>query len=150
MLAGTVFAFLAALAPSSSDSPARAVGDLYAFHFAHEMAFTPDSVGAKSAWLAPDLKDLIDAYFARPVDPNEAPPINGDPFTDSQEYPSKFKVGPARVTGEVARVPVRLSWKAGPPRSVTIHLVRIGGRWRVWDVLGSDGTSLRALLTPRS
>ena len=130
----------------SARTPVAAVREFYAFHFAHDMAFTPESVRAKADWLAPDLLELAEKYFERPASPDEAPAIDGDPFTDSQEYPKRFRVGAARVSGEAAWVPVRLVWTHGPSRSVTVHLVRIARRWRVWDVRWSAGSSLRDLL----
>jgi hypothetical protein len=130
----------------SARTPVAAVREFYAFHFAHDMAFMPESVRAKADWLAPDLLELAEKYFERPASPDEAPAIDGDPFTDSQEYPKRFRVGTARVSGEAAWVPVRLVWTHGPSRSVTVHLVRIARRWRVWDVRWSAGSSLRDLL----
>lgn len=138
-------ALLVGLAPPPA-TPARTVEKFYAFHFAHDMAFTPDSVRAKADWLAPDLLSLCEKYFERPSSPDEVPPINGDPFTDSQEYPKRFRVGAARVSGEAAWVPVRFDRPRGRPRTVTAHLVRIAGRWRVWNVRWEDGSSLRELL----
>lgn len=126
--------------------PAKAVREFYEFHFAQDMGFTPESVREREKWLAPDLVALCDAYFQRPSSPEEVPAIDGDPFTNSQEYPKTFRVGTARVTGEVARVPVRLYWSAGPPRSVTVHLVRIAGKWMIWDVIPASGPSFRKLL----
>ncbi len=131
---------------SVPSTPAATVRAFYAFHFAHDMAFTPESVRAKADWLAPDLLSLCESYFERPTSPDEVPPIDGDPFTNSQEYPKRFRVGAARVSGEAAWVPVRLEWSRGRPRSVTAHLVRIAGRWRVWDVRFAEGASLRRLL----
>jgi hypothetical protein len=136
--------------PTTAGSPATTVRAFYAFHFAHDMAFTPESVRAKADWLAPDLLALCETYFERPTSPDEVPPIDGDPFTNSQEYPKRFRVGAAQVSGEAAWVPVLLEWSRGRPRSVTAHLVRIARRWRIWDVRFADGSSLRKLLeSPR-
>ncbi|HEX9147704.1 MAG TPA: hypothetical protein VF958_00955 [Thermoanaerobaculia bacterium] len=87
-------------------TPSATVRAFYAFHFAHDMAFTPESVRVKNRWLAPVLVDLCESYFRRPASSEEVPEIDGDPFTDSQEYPKRFRVGAARVSGEAARVPV--------------------------------------------
>lgn len=119
----------------------------YAFHLGHGMAFTPESVRAKNQWLAPVLVDLCESYFRRPASSEEVPEIDGDPFTDSQEYPKRFRVGAARVSGEAARVPVSLYWSHGPPRDVTVHLVRVAGQWRISDVISGKGPSLRQLLS---
>jgi hypothetical protein len=145
-LALTVLTTLLVGSSSPASAPATVVRAFYAFHFAHDMAFTPESVRAKADWLAPDLQELCEKYFQRPTSPDEVAPIDGDPFTDSQEYPKSFRVGAARVSGEAAWVPVRLRWSHGPPRSVTVHLVRIARRWRVWDIRFAEGSSLRGLL----
>ena len=144
LLSTLLTAFLGFASPPST--PSATVRAFYAFHFAHDMAFTPESVRAKADWLAPDLLELSEKYFEKPTSPDEAPAIEGDPFTDSQEYPTRFRVGGARVSGEAAWVPVRLVWRHGPSRSVTVHLVRIARRWRVWDVRWPDGASFRDLL----
>jgi hypothetical protein len=109
--------------------------------------FTPESVRAKADWLAPDLLEPSEKYFERPSSPDEAPAIDGDPFTDSQEYPKRFRVGAARVSGEAARVPVSVYWSHGSPRDVTVELVRVAGRWLISDVSPEEGPSLRQLLS---
>lgn len=152
-------ALLAATAPSApvaaqsarpDSGPAAVVREFYAFHFAHDMAFTRAAVRARSRWLAPDLLAHIGAYFARPSDPNEVPDIDGDPFTDSQEYPRSFQVGVARIVGDTARVPVAMLWPEGDRRMVRVLLVRVGGAWRITDLRYANGEpSLRELLDKR-
>jgi hypothetical protein len=82
--------------------PTRVVAAFYRYHFTHDMAFTPTSVGVKRAWLAPELLDLCKAYFKKPVPADDVPEIDGDPFTDSQEYPKLFRVGPPAHTAHSA------------------------------------------------
>ena len=62
------------------------------------MGFSEASVRERSAWLAPELVDLCHAYFQKPVHPDEVPDVDGDPFTDSQEYPKSFSVGRPSVS----------------------------------------------------
>ena len=38
-------------------------------------------------WLAPSLSEAFRRWFGRPARPDEAPQLNGDPFTDTQEPP---------------------------------------------------------------
>jgi Protein of unknown function (DUF3828) len=85
--------------------------------------------------------------FPKTVAPDEVPAIDGDPFTDSQEYPRRFEVGKGRVTGGAARVPVRMYWSHGPPRNVVVRLVSAGGQWRIQDVSVANRPSLRELLS---
>ena len=127
--------------------PAALVRAFYTFHFAHDMAFSRAAVRARSRWLAPDLLEQIRAYFARPSDPNEVPAIDGDPFTDSQEYPRTFQVGPERTSGDTARVAVAMLWPEGDRRAVSVVLTRVGGAWRIANVRYKAGeSSLRELL----
>jgi hypothetical protein len=65
-------------------------------------------VGAKRAWLAPELLDLCKAYFKKPVPADDVPEIDGDPFTDSQEYPKLFRVGPVALS-----VPLSATQRSG-------------------------------------
>lgn len=118
-------------------------------HFAGDMGFTPATVARKAACLSPGLQQDIAAYFMRPAAPDEAPAINGDPFTDSQEYPSRFSLGLARIRGEHAEVPVYLGGQGhdGRRQQLTLLLLREpDGGWRIDDLRYADGSALRALL----
>jgi len=128
----------------SADAVVRA---FYTFHLTHNIGFTPAAVRRRAGWLSPGLLGHCRSYFARPTRPDEVPPIDGDPFTDSQDYPGAFQVGPATVAGDTARVPVTLVWADQARRSVTVLLVRVAGAWRVDDVLSGAGPSLRELLS---
>ncbi len=126
-------------------TPAGAVQSLYADHFAHDMAFTPESVARKRKWLAPDLVRLVTAYFSRPAKPGEVPPINGDPFTDSQEYPTGFALGVPMIERDQATVTVELAM-APKKRLVSVRLLHKRDRWLVTDLVYEDGGTLRQLL----
>jgi hypothetical protein len=136
-------AFGAAQQPAAS--PAAVVRAFYQFHFAHDMAFTRAALRRRERWLAPDLLALCRTYFATPSPAGEVPEIDGDPFTDSQEYPSSFRVGAAAVTGDTALVPVTFLWKAGDRRTVTVVLVLRGG-WKIADLRYERGETLRSEL----
>jgi hypothetical protein len=124
----------------------------YAFHFAHDMGFSAAAVRRRAAWLAPDLLALCRAYFARPSNRDEVPSIDGDPFTDSQEYPRSFRVGAPmapRSTApapDTALVPVTLVWSGTERRRLTVVVVAARGSWLIADVRYPDGPSLRHLL----
>jgi hypothetical protein len=96
----------------------------------------------------PDLLALCRAYFAAPSPADEPPEIDGDPFTDSQEYPTSFRVGAAAIAGDTALVPVTFSWTGGDHRVVTVVLVA-RGRWRIADVRYERGETLREELTTK-
>ena len=129
-------------------SPLATAQALLLAHFGGDMAFTRASTAAKARWLSPGLNRRIGAWMARPADPNEAPEINGDPFTDAQEYPTQFELEPASVQAGRAEVPVRLR-NDGRQWQLTLELLRIGANWRIDDVRYEDGTRLRALLESR-
>ena len=138
-----------ALRAQTAAAPAAAVRAFYRFHFAHDMAFTRAAVRRREPWLAPDLLALCRRYFAAPSPADEPPSIEGDPFTDSQEYPATFHVGAAAVAGDTALVPVTFAWKGGGTQpGVTVVLTRAGG-WRIADIRFARGGTLRDLLAGR-
>ena len=128
-------------AQRAGGSPAGVAHAFYRYHFAHDMAFTRAAVRNRARWLSPDLLVLCRAYFARPSPADEPPEIDGDPFTDSQEYPSSFLVGAATIAGDTALVPVTFFWPAGDRREVTVVLVGAGA-WKIADVRYASGSSL--------
>jgi len=133
--------------PQPAGSKAEAVVHaFYAYHLAHDPGFTLAAVRRRSGWMSPGLLARCRAYFSRPTRPDEVPAIDGDPFTDSQEYPKAFRVGPAAVEGDTARVNVTLTWAGGDRRTVTVVLVPARGVWRIDDVRFRTGPSLRELL----
>ena len=73
--------------------------------------------------------------------------INGDPFTDSQEYPSGFTLGTVLRAGSRATVPVRFDEK-GCYKVVEYWLQLSGTTWRVDDLHYPDGATFRWLLKP--
>jgi hypothetical protein len=135
--------------PAASEAPAAVARAFYAFHFAHDMGFTEASVRRRSRWLAPDLLARCRGYFARPETPGDVPPIDGDPFTDSQDYPEGFRVGDATVRGDTALVPVTMTWPGAEARAVTLVLMRGTRGWRIADVRYASGPPLRDLLVSR-
>ena len=135
---------LARAAPD--ESPESVVLDLMRVHLSHDMRFDSASVARKRAHLTRGLRNVIAGYFHRPLPAGEVPPIDGDPFTDSQEYPARFALGRARLDGARAAVPVR--WQ-DDSRSwvVEVLLLKEGGRWRVDDLNYGRAEGLRVLLT---
>jgi len=128
-------------------APADAVKAFYKFHFAHDMAFTQKNVDARKAWLSPGLLGLLSAELKKPVKPDDVPDIEGDPFTDSQEYPSSFQVGEATVQADKASVPVTFVWPA-EKKGATVKLIIVSGEWRIDDILFDGDEPLRETLSP--
>ncbi|MBL0170292.1 MAG: hypothetical protein IPP90_06090 [Gemmatimonadaceae bacterium] len=132
-----------ALLPATS--PSGVVQVFLERHFAGDMGFDTASVADKQGWLTASLRAAIAAYLARPGSPNEVPVIDGDPFTDSQEYPTRFAVSPAVVRGSSATVAVRFG-DGYRDRTIRYALRSTGATWRIDDVHYEAGSTLRALL----
>jgi hypothetical protein len=139
---------LAAQDPSL-DSARKLVQAFYADHLKGDMGFTKASVKAKSRYLAPDLLKACLVKQAENPGPDTVPDVDGDPFTDSQEYPTGFKLGKARSAAGGARIPVTFSWREGtPPRTLTVILKNLQAGWRIDDIRYPEGGTLRQLVKP--
>lgn len=129
-------------------TPAGVVSSLYAAHFGGDMAFTHESVAAKQPWLTPDLQALLVAELDRPQPEDEPPYINGDPFTDTQEYPLACKAGDEEIVGDTASVNVECTLEGGGTRRIVALLQKVGSAWKLGDLQYEDGRTLRHLLVP--
>jgi hypothetical protein len=125
-------------------APAAIVQNLLLDHFTNDMAFTLDSVSLKRPFLSRAFARAMSDWFAIPGSPEEAPAINGDPFTDTQEYPDHFTIGATLETPAGSIVPVRFGDDIG--RRVDYVMLHEEGRWVVDDLVDGRGQSLRKLL----
>ncbi len=125
--------------------PGEIVRALFADHFKHEMGFTKVSVAHKAKWLTPEFLKLLNAELDKPGNPDEVPNIDGDPFTNSQEYPRRFLVGIAEIRGELTRIPVTFTGN-GRRKTVAVKLRNTSEGWRVDDLVYEDGKTLRSML----
>ncbi len=132
-------------AARAASTPAEIVQELLITHFTHDMAFTSESLARKNAYLSAGLRTRIADYLAVPQADDAVPDINGDPFTDSQEYPDRFTLGAVRVSANKTVVPVHFS-DANTKRRVDYVLVNDAKRWVVDDLVDERGRSLRDLL----
>jgi hypothetical protein len=130
---------------ATSISPEGVLQRFLEAHFAGDMAFTTASIAGKRAFLSKALFGAIEAYLAAPQDPDEAPLINGDPFTDSQEYPTRFAVGADDREAVGVELPVDFA-DAFTKRTVLFEMTRENGHWLVSDLRYPDGTTLSGLL----
>jgi Protein of unknown function (DUF3828) len=133
-----------------SVSPAQAVRSFYTFHFSHDMGFTKQNVARRRKWLTPTLFQLLMNEFRRDEQyakghPNETyvPYMEGDPFTDAQVHPTSFRVGRSEVARNNATVAVLMAWSAGSregpdERNLRIQLLRIRGKWLIYNVVNRD------------
>lgn len=131
---------------AAKSSPEGVVQRFLEAHFVGDMAFTKDLIASRSATITPDLFGKFRAYFAKPSDLDEAPAINGDPFTDSQDYPARFSVGAGDPTGVGMVVPVEFA-DAFASKAVLYELARKRGRWLISDLIYEDGSRLSAILS---
>jgi len=130
---------------ATAESPEGRTQRFLELHFGGDMGFTPTNLQAHRAWFSSQLNTAVSRYFARPSSPDEVPAIDGDPFTDSQEYPQRFAVGKASVTTDSTQVPVQFS-DASAVRTVVYVLRKEGAAWQLDDLLFSDGETLLGLL----
>ena len=127
-------------------NPAGVVQRFLETHFAGDMGFTKVGTQKKNQFFSASLAALMTRYFAVPANPNEAPDINGDPFTNSQEYPARFSVGAATTSGAVSSVRVRFS-DASRVQAITFQLKLENKLWRIDDLKYDDKSSFRGQLT---
>lgn len=132
-------------ARAPAHTPAGRVEALLERHFSGPRAMNAATAPTRAPFQTQRLNRLITAYLARPRSPDLVPPIDGDPYTDSQEYPTRFAVGAARVCRKRAQVPVRFA-DAWSQRTVIYELTRVKGGWRVDDLDYGQGGRLSALL----
>jgi len=129
---------------AADGTPEQAVQALLQDHYAHGLAFSPERLAAQRTRLSATLAQRADAYFAQDLPEDEAPPIDGDPYTDSQDYPPLFSVRAAEVDGDTARVPVRFDF-GSEARTLEYRLRREDAAWKLDDIGYSHG-SFRELL----
>jgi hypothetical protein len=130
---------------ASSDSPEGRTQAFLELHFSGDMGFTEDNMKPLRNRFSKSLDAAMTRYFARPAPDDEVPAIDGDPFTDSQEYPQRFSVGKARVSGDQAELTVQFS-DAFSDRSNVYLLKREGGAWHLDNLRFSSGETLLGLL----
>jgi hypothetical protein len=139
--------FAATQTKPHSTTPAAAVSAFYQYHFANDMGFSDKTFHARAKWFTPEAQEAARKYFAMPEIPDEAPYIEGDPFTGSQEYPSRFSVGTESIAGKTAQVPVIFTWNEDDHSiSATVVLKHANGEWLIDDVTFPDQDSFRKLL----
>lgn len=128
-------------------TPRTALMNFYGFHLANDMGFTQAGAAARTRWLSPGLRQLLEDYFAAPGNPDEAPPIDGDPFTDTQEYPTGFRIVALRQSGESAEAAMTFDLGGKARRSLQVVLRGCPQmRWCVDDLRYEDGDTLRGIL----
>jgi hypothetical protein len=137
--------------PSNAELAAarNTVDAFYRFHFSHNNGFGSNTAVERKRWLAANLRAGIDAYFAKPRPSDEVPPIDSDPFTDSQDHPASFHITAVVPKGREVEATVEFSF--GVPvgaekRIVWVQLTRCEQGFCISDLRYEDGSTLRAHL----
>lgn len=128
-------------ASGDGGSPEGIVQQLLEQHFGRPMEFSRQALADLRRYLHADLGAAIDHYFARLILEDEAPPISGDPFTDAQDFPTRFSVDAATVIGDTATVPVRFA-DAWRQNQVIYQLKLSADGWRIVDLRFRHGARL--------
>lgn len=109
--------------------------------------FDAARVSRLQAWLAPSLSQAFKRWFARPPRPDEAPYLDGDPFTDTQEPPPSLALGELERRGEEATQVVLVDVGGGRQHRLAYRLQRRDGvGWRIVDIDYGEGVTLLQLM----
>jgi hypothetical protein len=87
------------------------------------------------------------AFAPATVAHDAVPVVDGDPFTNTQEYPTRLVPGRASIEGRRAAMPV-LPGDDAASQVVQVLLRQSGWRWQVDDLRYQDGGTLRGRLQP--
>jgi len=123
----------------------RTVRAFYQFHFKHDMGFIEKTIRQKQRWFEPNFYRLLLEEAKRgTASTDEAPDLEGDPFTNSQEYPDTFQVGKAVRSGEQVNVEVIFIWKH-EKRKGQVLLVKQNNIWLISNIIHDDFDLLKFL-----
>lgn len=131
-------------------SPEDTLRAFYAFNLSHRLRPARQTLEQRRPWLTAELYELLRYEADREARGDEPRYIMGDAFADSQDTPSRFRVGNGRQSRDLADVPVTLTWLEGKriveERTCHVKLRQMGSSWKITDVIGDGGESLAAAL----
>jgi len=140
----------------TSDPATRAVRAFYTYHLAHNKNFNVRNIQLRKRFLTAELYDLLMKQLKKQAaeakaHPDDAPDYEGDPLTDSQEYPNSFRVGKSEGGGDTSKVSVTLLWSARTSRGkdkrdIVVEVKKVGTGWLINDIIDHEGKSLAAEL----
>jgi hypothetical protein len=142
---------------SQEAGAAVAVNAFYRFHISHNKDFTARNIQLRRRFFTAQFyQALLDeikrqAAYSK-AHPDEVPDYDGDPLTNSQEYPDSFRVGKQVMDGERAKVTVTLLWSARTSRGkdkrdIIAVAVKAPSGWLIDDIINDEGSSVRAEFT---
>jgi len=161
-LAATLIILLPIAPPTrASDKKGRgaaaAVKAFYAFHFKHNFDYTERGLRQRRRCLDEGLYKLLTAELKRSKEStgrNEAPDLNGDPFTNSQEYPNGFRIGKSEQDARKATVEVVFVWKEKDrvidERRIRVEAQRHGASWKIANIYSGEDEGLVKFLKRQS
>lgn len=97
-------------------------------------------------FFATDLADAIQRDFAEAKKRKEVPTLDGDPFIDAQDWRITaigYAVSTGRSKNRAAAVVTFTN--LDQPKQLAVFLIETPRGWRVDDIVGRGGSSLRAL-----
>ena len=129
----------------------------YRFHISHNKDFTARNVQLRRRFFTTEFYQVLLGELKRQAayskaHPDEVPDYDGDPLTNSQEYPDSFRVGKQDIDGDRARVTVTLLWSARTSRGkdkrdIIAVAVKAPSGWLIDDIINDEGSSVRAEFT---
>jgi hypothetical protein len=130
-----------------------AVNAFYRFHLSHNKDFTARNIQLRRRFFTTEFNQALLGELKRQAaytnaHPDEVPDYDGDPLTNSQEYPDSFRVGKQVMDGDRARVTVTLLWSARTSRGkdkrdIVVLAVKAASGWLIDDIINDEGSSVR-------
>ena len=128
--------------PGYQAAAAATVKAFYTYHFRNKFDYTRRGLRQRQRWLDATLYKLLLAEWVRSdasSKQGEAPELNGDPFTNSQEYPTSFRIGSTNESPTTARVDVFFTWtekgRVLREERVVVELTKAKTAWRISNII---------------
>ena len=141
------------LSNKTSADAAATVKAFYTFHFKNKFDYSARGLKLRQRWLDATLYQLLMAENKKARAKKDEPPdLEGDPFTNSQEYPNAFHIGDTKQEYEKAIVEVVFVWKdkgkVVEERNVEVELSKAKNLWKISNIIDKtnpDGDLLHFL-----
>jgi len=159
-LLSTIYCLLSCSIPNLEDANCsqakEPVKSFYSYHFGNEMDFGRENIVKKEKFLTPEFYKLVIYELDRQErfvkeNADQVPFINGDPFTDSQEYPTSFRIGKcAVVEPNKVVIEVLMFWKfqvGSDQREMKIEVFKQDDKWLINDFVDGENKSLQKLFS---